>query len=49
MTRANVAHIPVVMPEDERLVGYISWKDLMSVRARVQADERERVVFYRVR
>jgi H+/Cl- antiporter ClcA/CBS domain-containing protein len=49
MTRANIAHIPVVEPDNGRLVGYIGWKDLMNVRARMQADERDRVVFYRVR
>ena len=49
MNQANVAHIPVVAREDGRLVGYIGWKDLMNVRARLQAEERERVVLYRVR
>jgi CBS domain-containing protein len=49
LTRANVAHVAVVAPEDGRLVGYIGWKDLMNVRGRLQAEERERVVFYRVR
>jgi CBS domain-containing protein len=49
MTQANVAHIPVIVRGDGRLVGYIGWKDLMNVRARSQAEERERVVLYRVR
>jgi chloride channel protein, CIC family len=49
MSLANVAHIPVVAREDGRLVGYIGWKDLMNARKRLQAEERERVVFYRVR
>ena len=49
MTRANVAYIPIVDGEGERLVGYIGWKDLMNVRSRLQAEERERVVLYRVR
>ena len=49
MTQANVAHIPVVAREDSGLVGYIGWKDLMNVRRRLQAEERERVVLYRVR
>jgi H+/Cl- antiporter ClcA len=49
MTRANVAHIPIVSREDGRLLGYLGWKDLINVRARLQAEERERVVFYRVR
>ena len=49
MTQANVAHIPVIERGDARLAGYIGWKDLMNVRARLQAEERERVVLYRVR
>ncbi len=49
MTRANVAHMPVVGREDAKLVGYLGWKDLMRVRSRLQAEERDRVVFYRVR
>jgi CBS domain-containing protein len=49
MNRANVAHIPIVSRDDERLVGYIGWKDLMNVRSRLRAEERDRVVLYRVR
>ena len=49
MNRANVAHIPVVSREDGRLMGYIGWKDLMNVRGRLQAEERDRVGSYRVR
>jgi len=49
MSLANVAHIPIVTREDARLVGYIGWRDLMQTRARLRAEERERVVFYRVR
>jgi CIC family chloride channel protein len=49
MSRANVAHVPVIAREDGRLVGYIGWQDLMKVRRRLEVEERERVVFYRVR
>jgi CIC family chloride channel protein len=49
MSLANIAHISIVTHEDGRLVGYIGWKDLMNVRRRLQAEERERVVLYRVR
>jgi chloride channel protein, CIC family len=49
MSEANVAHIPVISRQDGRLVGYIGWKDLINVRCRLQAEERERVVLYRVR
>jgi CBS domain-containing protein len=49
MTLANVAHIPVVTREAGTLVGHLGWKDLINVRARLQAEERDRVVLYRVR
>ncbi|TGT71846.1 MULTISPECIES: chloride channel protein [unclassified Mesorhizobium] len=38
----NVSHLPVVSREDERLVGYIGWKDMMRVRSKKQAEERDR-------
>jgi len=49
MSLANLAHIPIVARENARLAGYIGWRDLMHTRARLQAEERERIVFYRVR
>ena len=39
---ANVSHLPVVSREDARLVGYIGWKDLMRVRSKKLAEERDR-------
>ncbi|QPC95412.1 chloride channel protein [Mesorhizobium sp. INR15] len=39
---ANVSHLPVVAREDAQLVGYVGWKDLMRVRSRKQAEERDR-------
>ncbi|MER8694224.1 chloride channel protein [Mesorhizobium opportunistum] len=39
---ANVSHLPVVTREGLQLVGYVGWKDLMRVRSRKQAEERER-------
>ncbi|MDX8445031.1 chloride channel protein [Mesorhizobium captivum] len=39
---ANVSHLPVVSREDDRLVGYVGWKDLMRVRSKKQAEERDR-------
>ncbi|PWJ89868.1 H+/Cl- antiporter ClcA [Mesorhizobium loti] len=39
---ANVSHLPVVTREGSQLVGYVGWKDLMRVRSRKQAEERER-------
>ena len=49
MMATDVAQIPVIAREDARLVGYIGWKDILRVRARSQAEETQRVVFYRVR
>jgi CBS domain-containing protein len=49
MSSANVAHVPVVTREEERLVGYISWRDLMRVRMKQQADERHRTAFFPLR
>ncbi|TPL95567.1 chloride channel protein [Mesorhizobium sp. B2-3-12] len=39
---ANVSHLPVVTRADQQLVGYVGWKDLMRVRSRKQAEERDR-------
>jgi CBS domain-containing protein len=47
MMRLNVAHLAVISRADARLVGYLSWKDLMRVRLRLQQEERERMAFYR--
>ncbi|MBZ9797910.1 chloride channel protein, partial [Mesorhizobium sp. ES1-4] len=41
---ANVSHLPVVNRENLQLVGYVGWKDLMRVRSRKQAEERERSI-----
>ncbi len=49
MTRENMAHIAIVTPGDSRLVGYIAWRDLMSVHTRLHTEERDRVAFYRLR
>ena len=49
MSRANVAHVPVVSREGSKLAGYLAWKDLLQVRTRLQSEERDRVVLYRVR
>jgi chloride channel protein, CIC family len=49
MMEANVAHLPVIDRADGRLVGYVSWRDLLMTRHRVKQEETQRVVFYRVR
>ncbi|MGH6957196.1 MAG: CBS domain-containing protein, partial [Caulobacteraceae bacterium] len=47
LSKSNIAHLPVVSPDDERLVGYIGWKDLMRVRQKIQEEERRRTSFFR--
>ncbi len=47
MNTANLAHLAVVARSDERLVGYVGWKDLMQVRAKLQAADRKRASFVR--
>ncbi|MBV8739245.1 MAG: chloride channel protein [Alphaproteobacteria bacterium] len=47
MMQANIAHLPVVSHGDEKLQGYLSWKDLLRVRIRLQAEERQRARLYR--
>ena len=44
---AKISHLPVVSRDSMRLVGYIGWKDLMSVRDKLQAAERHRTSFFR--
>jgi hypothetical protein len=42
----NVAHLPVVSRSDGRMLGYIGWRDMMAVRARLQAAEQQRTSFW---
>ena len=42
LMKANVAHLPVVSRDEERLVGYVGWKDLMRVRLKLRAEESDR-------
>jgi predicted transcriptional regulator len=49
MTKANIAHVPVVSREDQRLVGYIAWKDVLRVRSKKREAENVRVAFHGVR
>lgn len=49
MMSMNVAQIPIISREDSRLVGYIGWRDLLRVRKKLQGEETQRVIFYRVR
>jgi H+/Cl- antiporter ClcA/CBS domain-containing protein len=47
LSTANVSHLPVLSRESTALVGYIGWKDLMRVRAKLQAEEQQRTSFFR--
>jgi chloride channel protein, CIC family len=49
LMQVNVSHLPVISREDQRLVGYIGWKDLMRVRARLQAEETQKTAFFGAR
>lgn len=48
LSAANAACLPVVSPEQGRLVGYIGWEDLMRVRIKLQSEERNRTAFFRI-
>jgi CIC family chloride channel protein len=45
--QVNISHLPVIAREDQRLVGYVGWKDLMRVRTKLQAEETEKRSFLR--
>ncbi len=42
MMQANIAHLPIVARDSGKLAGYLSWKDLLRVRAHLQREERNR-------
>ncbi len=42
MAEADLGRVPVVAREDGRLVGILARKDLLKVRARARAQERDR-------
>ncbi len=47
MMLSNVAHLAVVSRANSTLLGYLSWKDLLRVRVRLQSEERDRIALYR--
>ncbi len=49
LVSANIAHLPVVSREDQTLVGYIGWKDLMRVRQRLNSETHDRAALMRLR
>jgi CBS domain-containing protein len=42
MMTLNVAHLAVIGGDDPALLGYVSWKDLLRVRGRLQQEEMHR-------
>jgi H+/Cl- antiporter ClcA len=42
MMQTNIAHLPIVARDSGKLAGYLSWKDLLRVRAHLQREERNR-------
>lgn len=49
LMKSNAAHLPVVSRNDGKLVGYISWKDLMRVRDKLRSEIEDRYHFRRTR
>jgi H+/Cl- antiporter ClcA/predicted transcriptional regulator len=41
---ANISHVPVISRAERKLVGYLGWKDLMRVRAKLRLQDRKRNV-----
>jgi chloride channel protein, CIC family len=46
MSRLNVAHLAVLSRADATLVGYLSWRDLLNVRAQVKLQDSNRTAFF---
>lgn len=49
LSNADVSHLPVVSGEDKQLVGYVGWKDLMSVRDKQQHRDLTRTAFFGIK
>jgi CBS domain-containing protein len=47
MLKADAAHVPVVSRGEARLVGYLSWRDLLRAWEQAQQQEVRRTLFYR--
>jgi len=46
MVKTNAAHVPVVSRDEARLVGYLSWRDLLRAWEQAQQQEVQRTLFY---
>jgi len=46
MVKTNAAHVPVVSRDDSKLVGYLSWRDLLRAWEQAQQQEVQRTLFY---
>jgi CBS domain-containing protein len=49
MVKTNAAHVPVISRADARLVGYLSWRDLLRAWEQAQQQEVRRTLFYHFR
>jgi CBS domain-containing protein len=49
MSQADVGRVPVIQPEDHRLIGIVARKDLLRIRASLLAHEHERTAPLRAR
>jgi CBS domain-containing protein len=47
LSEANVAYLPVVARADQKLVGYLGWKDFMRAKTRLRDEEKNRTTFFR--
>jgi CIC family chloride channel protein len=47
MVKTNAAHVPVISRGESRLVGYISWRDLLRAWEQTQQQEERRTLLYR--
>ncbi len=46
MVKTNAAHVPVISRGDSKLVGYLSWRDLLRAWEQAQQQEVRRTLFY---
>jgi CIC family chloride channel protein len=47
LSKANISHIPIVARESSRLVGYVGWKDLMTVRSKNRLQDQVKTILLR--
>tara|TARA_R110002012_G_scaffold318012_1_gene535442 strand:+ start:17225 stop:19006 length:1782 start_codon:yes stop_codon:yes gene_type:complete len=47
LNEANLSYVAVLSPDDQRLIGYVGWKDIMRVRTHAQMARQKRTSFFR--